>query len=58
MKDFPLVVEEEGRIVVLYSSEPPFYKEEDNGVEIFYSRRGEVVKIVIKKDEKYQIVYF
>ncbi|MCS7262733.1 MAG: hypothetical protein NZ560_04895 [Aquificaceae bacterium] len=58
MKDFPLVVEEEGRIVVLYSLEPPFYKEEDNGVEIFYSRRGEVVKIVIKKDEKYQIVYF
>ncbi|MFN3975918.1 MAG: hypothetical protein ACK4LT_02530 [Aquificaceae bacterium] len=58
MKGFPLVVEEEKRIVVIYSEEPAVYKEEDDGVEIFYSKRGDVVKIIINKDEKHQIIYF
>lgn len=58
MKDFPLVVEEEKRIVVIYSEEPAVYKEENNGVEIFYSKAGDVVKIIINKDEKHHIIYF
>ncbi|MEN3028603.1 MAG: hypothetical protein ABDH29_05200 [Aquificaceae bacterium] len=58
MTEFPLVLEEEGRIVVIYSNEPSTYREEDDGVEIFYSRKGEVVKIIIKKDEKHHIIYF
>ncbi|MFN4319223.1 MAG: hypothetical protein ACK4FY_01915 [Aquificaceae bacterium] len=58
MKGFLLVVEEEKRIVVIYSEEPAVYKEEDDGVEIFYSKRGDVVKIIINKDEKHQIIYF
>lgn len=58
MKDFPMVVEEEGRIVVIYSFDPIDYKEEDDGVEIYYSRKGDVVKIIIKKDEKHHIIYF
>ncbi|MDW8066102.1 MAG: hypothetical protein RMI50_00325 [Aquificaceae bacterium] len=53
-----MVVEEEGRIVVIYSFDPVEYKEEDDGVEIYYSRKGDVVKIIIKKDEKHHIIYF
>lgn len=58
MSDFPLVVEEEDRITVIYSQEPVFQKEDDNGVEIFYSRSGEVVKIIINKDDRHYIIYF
>lgn len=58
MSDLPLVVEEANRIVVIYSEEPAVHKEEDNGVEIFYSIKGDVVKIVINKDEKHYIIYF
>lgn len=58
MTEFPLVLEEEERIVVIYSNEPSTHREEDDGVEIFYSQKGEVVKIIIKKDEKYHIIYF
>lgn len=58
MNDFPLVVEEAERIVVIYSEEPAVHREEDNGVEIFYSRKGDVVKIIINKDEKHYIIYF
>ncbi len=58
MNDFPLVVEEAERILVIYSEEPVVHKEEDDGVEIFYSKSGEVVKIIINKDEKHYIIYF
>ncbi|MEJ7554399.1 MAG: hypothetical protein WKI50_00500 [Aquificaceae bacterium] len=58
MNDFPFVVEEAERILVIYSKEPVVYKEEDDGVEIFYSKNGEVVKIIIKKDDKHHIIYF
>ncbi|MEJ5338652.1 MAG: hypothetical protein WHS43_03235 [Aquificaceae bacterium] len=58
MNDFPLVVEEAERILVIYSEEPAVHKEEDDGVEIFYSGKGDVVKIIIKKDEKHYIIYF
>ncbi len=58
MMEFPLVIEEEKRIVVIYSEEPIAYREEDDGVEIFYSRLGNVVKIIINKDEKHHIIYF
>ncbi len=56
MNDFPFVVEEAERILVIYSKEPVVYKEEDDGVEIFYSKNGEVVKIIIKKDDKNHII--
>ncbi|MCS7170843.1 MAG: hypothetical protein N3D14_03850 [Aquificaceae bacterium] len=58
MTEFPLLMEEEEKIVVIYSLEPSVHKEEDDGVEIFYSSRGDVVKIIIKKDEKHHIIYF
>ncbi len=58
MNQFPVVLEEAERIVVIYSQEPVSYKEEDDGVEIFYSKKGDVVKIIINKDEKHHIIYF
>lgn len=58
MKNFPLVVEEEERIMVIYSEDAIAYKEVDDGVEIYYSKDGNVVKIVITKDEKHHIIYF
>ncbi len=58
MSDLPLVVEEEKRIVVIYSEAPAVHREEDDGVEIYYSKEGDVVKIIINKDEKHHIVYF
>lgn len=53
-----MVIEEKDRIVVIYSEDEVAYKEEDDGVEIFYSRKGDVVKIIIKKDDKHHIIYF
>ena len=58
MRNFPMVIEEKDRIVVIYSEDEVAYKEEDDGVEIFYSRKGDVVKIIIKKDDKHHIIYF
>ncbi len=58
MKSFPLVLEEEEKIVVIYSDDAIAYKEVDDGVEIFYSKDGNVVKIIINKDEKHHIIYF
>jgi len=49
-------VEEEDRIIVIYSEETHNYVEEDDGVLIYYSKLWEVVKIVIKKDEKHHII--
>jgi hypothetical protein len=54
--NYPKVVEEEDRIIVIYSEEPHHYVEEDDGVLIYYSKLWEVVKIVIKKDEKHHII--
>jgi len=54
--NYPKVVEEEDRIIVIYSEEPHNYVEEDDGVLIYYSKLWEVVKIVIKKDEKHHII--
>ncbi|MDW8095861.1 MAG: hypothetical protein RMI51_03570 [Aquificaceae bacterium] len=58
MIETPIVVEEEERILVIYSNQTPSYSEQDDGVEIFYSKEGDVVKIIIRKDEKYHIIYF
>lgn len=58
MMQFPVVIEEQDRVVVIYSEEPIDYKEEDDGVHIFYSKKGDVVKIIIKKDERYHLIYF
>jgi hypothetical protein len=54
--NYPKVVEEEDRIIVIYSEEPHHYVEEVDGVLIYYSKLWEVVKIVIKKDEKHHII--
>ncbi|MEJ7556198.1 MAG: hypothetical protein WKI49_00545 [Aquificaceae bacterium] len=49
MNDFPFVVEEAERILVIYSKEPVVYKEEDDGVEIFYSKKWRSCKDNNKK---------
>lgn len=55
---YPEVVEDQEKIVVVYSDEAVTDMEEDEGVTIYYNRDGRVVRIVIKKDERYNIVYF
>jgi len=54
--NYPMVFEDDEKIVVVYSDEPHQYVEEDNGITIYYSRFWEVVKIVIKKDDKHHII--
>ncbi|WP_448587730.1 hypothetical protein [Thermocrinis sp.] len=54
--NYPQVIEDEEKIVILYSDQPHQYVEEDNGVIIYYSKLWEVVKIVIKKDDKHHII--
>jgi len=56
MPKYPVIIEEEDRIVVVYSDEPYTYTEEDDGVIICYSKLWEVVKIVIKKNDKHHII--
>ncbi|MFN3813040.1 MAG: hypothetical protein ACK4SM_00255 [Aquificaceae bacterium] len=56
--NYPKVFDGEDRITVVYSEEEPFYTEEDDGVLILYSKKWEVVKIIIKKDEKHNILFF
>ncbi len=55
---YPKVLEDQDKIVVIYSDDSPVESEEDNGVELYYNKDGVVVKIIIKKDEKYNIIYF
>ncbi len=55
--NFPKVIEEEDRIIVIYSNNPVHSKEEDDGIEIFYDKDGEVVKIIIPKDEEHQLIF-
>ncbi len=55
---YPKVLEDQEKIVVIYSDETAVDVEEDDGVMLYYNRDGRIVKIIIKKDEKYNIIYF
>ncbi len=55
--NYPKVVEERDRIVVIYSDEPVHSQEEDDGILLFFSREGEIVKIVIPKDEDHHLLF-
>ncbi len=55
--NYPKVVEEEDRIVVIYSDNPIASQEEDEGIIIYYDKMGEVVKIVIPKDEEHDLIF-
>ncbi|WP_333784546.1 hypothetical protein [Thermocrinis sp.] len=54
--NYPMIFEDDEKIVVVYSHEPHQYVEEDNGITIYYSKLWEVVKIIIKKDDKHHII--
>jgi len=54
---YPKVIEEDDRIIVIYSNKPVHSQEEDDGVILFYSRDGEIVKIIIPKDEDHHLLY-
>jgi len=53
--NFPYVEEKEDKIIVVYSDEKVAYVEEDDGIQIFYSKSYDVVKIIIPKDEDHHI---
>lgn len=55
---YPQVFEDDEKIVIIYSDESIVNVEEDDGVKLFYGKEGNIVKIIIKKDEKYNIIYF
>ncbi len=55
---YPKVLEDQEKIVVIYSDEVAVDIEEDDGVVLYYNRDGRIVKIIIKKDEKHNIIYF
>ncbi len=54
---YPRIIEEEDRIIVIYSDNPVHSKEEDEGIEIFYDKSGDVVKIIIPKDDEHHLIY-
>ncbi len=54
--DFPKVFEEKDRTVIIYSCKNIKECEKDEGVEICYSKEGEVVKIIIPKDENHYLI--
>ncbi len=53
LKGYPRIIEEKDRTVIIYSDKEAVNKEKDEGVLIYYSSSGEVVKIVIPKDDEY-----
>lgn len=55
--NYPQVIEEGDKIIVIYSNEPIHSKEEDDGIIIFYSRQGDIVKIIIPKDEEHNLIF-
>ncbi len=54
---YPKVIEEEDRIIVIYSNEPVHSVEEDEGIVLFYDRNGDIVKIIIPKDDEHYLIY-
>ncbi|MDW8237037.1 MAG: hypothetical protein RMJ32_01370 [Aquificaceae bacterium] len=55
---YPKILEDEEKIVVIYSEEDIKYTEIDDGVELHYSKDWNLVKIILKKDERYQLIRF
>ena len=55
--NYPKVIEEEDRIIVIYSDEPIHSKEEDEGILLFYDKDGEIVKIIIPKDDEHYLIF-
>ncbi len=54
---YPKIIEEEDRIIVIYSDEPVHSKEEDEGIILFYDRQGDIVKIIIPKDDEHHLIF-
>ncbi|SHK25134.1 hypothetical protein [Thermocrinis minervae] len=54
---YPIIREEEDKIVVIYSDKEAEYCEEDDGLLIFYSKMWEPVKIIIPRDDKHNLIY-
>ena len=54
---YPRIIEEEDRIIVIYSNKPVHSKEEDEGIILFYDREGEIVKIIIPKDGEHHLLF-
>ncbi|EDP74471.1 hypothetical protein [Hydrogenivirga sp. 128-5-R1-1] len=54
---YPRVIEEEDRIIVIYSNEPIHSQEEDEGILLFYDRKGDIVKIIIPKDDEHHLIF-
>lgn len=55
---YPKIIEDQEKIVVIYSDESGTDVEQDDGIVLYYAKDGRIVKIIIKKDEKYNIIYF
>ncbi|MEN3034270.1 MAG: hypothetical protein ABDH18_04705 [Aquificaceae bacterium] len=55
---YPKVLEDEEKIVVIYSEEEIRHKEEQDGIELYYSKDWNPVKIILKKDERYKLIRF
>ncbi len=54
---YPKIIEEEDRIIVIYSEEPIYSREEDEGIILFYDKDGDVVKIIIPKDDEHHLIF-
>lgn len=54
---YPKIIEEKDRIIVIYSDEPIHSQEEDDGILLFYSKKGDIVKIIIPKDDEHNLIY-
>ena len=54
---YPKIIEEEDRIIVIYSNEPIHSKEEDEGIILFYDKQGDIVKIIIPKDDEHHLIF-
>lgn len=55
--NYPKVIEEEDRIVIIYSNAKIHSKEEDDGIILFYDKNGDIVKIIIPKDEEHHLIF-
>ncbi len=55
--NYPRVIEEEDRIIIIYSDEPIYSREDDDGILLFYSKDGDIVKIIIPKDDEHYLIY-
>ena len=54
---YPIVKEDEEKIEIIYSDKKPVSVEDDEGVKLYYSKDGEIVKIIVPKDEEHHIIY-